>query len=1112
MLKMKIRLLIAFAVLAFGSTNAQTGAPQRINYQGISRDGLGNIITGGSVGIEFRINQGSPGGTQVFLESQVVNPNAAGIFTAAIGAVSSLASINWANGPYYLTIGIDPSGGSSYTTVGTHQLLSVPYALYAENAKAPAVSISGSTLSVGGNTVALPGATGYTAGTGIAIGSGTVTNTAMDQTVAITAGNNVNVMSAYPNFTVDVPNSSLNFNNATSVLSLTQGSNVSTVTLTASSSTSVSIVGPNVTGSYPNYTINASPATTLTAGNSNISITGASPSYTISSTPTLSIVNDTLTISNGNSVVLPATALTAGSGIAVGSGTITNIAPDQTVTLSNGTNVAVSGTYPSFTVDATPSLSISSSSLSISGGNTVLLPTSTTYTNGVGISLGTGTTITNTAPDQTVTLTGSGSATVTGTYPNFNINTPIPSPPTAGTGISISGGTIANTAPNQTVNISGAGVSGTYPNYTITSGLTTTVTSGNSNITVAGTAPNFTVSSTPSLNLAGNVLSISNGNSVTLLPPPATTITGAGIVTVSPTSGNNFTVNVAAPNLTGAGATTVSGTYPNLTINSPVAVTPTITGTGMTSVTSSGSSYTVTSPPITLSYIPSSGVLTYNPAPGNATLNITPSVSFTNNVLTVGSNSTTIPGTGLWSASGTTAVVTTNSLNFVGMGTSNPTHKLQIESTANTELSLVAPAASKAGILFGTPTTHALGKIDYSNSTNIMSLWTNGVSDRIAIDNAGRVGIGTSAPTENLQIHTGGTASLSLISTTGTAGILTFGHTGNHFMGAVRYDHSNNNMNFWTNNTADRMIIDGTGRVGIGGHNMSTTPANAAMHIAKAGANDGRLVLTGGDNSNTYGAMISMGENLNPGGQGFAIKMDAGVNRLNFINDFDGATAPVMSIGGYSGTNIGVMIGQSYTGSNAPVNGLAVQGRVGIGNSVPGYNLDVMGSNPSINIEETGTSNANLIFSRAGTQRWYLLENFLAPQDNLAIYDASTGIKKIMFEQGAIGNVTIDAYTRLGSSAPAIKMHKLTSTTAAAQNASTTIPIPASIPIAQILSISVMVQWSGVGEWIQAGYTINSGYEFNWYVSGQNIVVTNKNATSFNILSRPIQVLITYEQ
>ena len=95
-----------------------------------------------------------------------------------------------------------------------------------------------------------------------------------------------------------------------------------------------------------------------------------------------------------------------------------------------------------------------------------------TYTAGIGIDI-TGTTINNTAPDQTVTLTGEGATSVSGTYPNFTISsTDTNTTYTAGTGIDITGTTINNTAPDQTVSLTGQGgttVSGTYPNFNISS-------------------------------------------------------------------------------------------------------------------------------------------------------------------------------------------------------------------------------------------------------------------------------------------------------------------------------------------------------------------------------------------------------------------------------------------------------------------------------------------------------------------------------------------------------------------------------------------------------------------------------------------------------------------
>jgi hypothetical protein len=121
--------------------------------------------------------------------------------------------------------------------------------------------------------------------------------------------------------------------------------------------------------------------------------------------------------------------------------------------------------------------------LSTNGSGTVKWLSVSTYTPGTGISIS-GNTITNTAPDKTVTLSGSGATTVSGTYPNFTISsTDNNTTYTAGTGISISGNTITNTAPDKKITLTGNGattVSGTYPNFTISSTITSSqwITSG----------------------------------------------------------------------------------------------------------------------------------------------------------------------------------------------------------------------------------------------------------------------------------------------------------------------------------------------------------------------------------------------------------------------------------------------------------------------------------------------------------------------------------------------------------------------------------------------------------------------------------------------------------
>ena len=118
--------------------------------------------------------------------------------------------------------------------------------------------------------------------------------------------------------------------------------------------------------------------------------------------------------------------------------------------------------------------------LSWNGTEWVPITTSggTVYNAGSGLTL-TGTTFSNTAPDQTVTLSGSGATAVSGTYPNFTItSTDNNTTYSAGSGISLSGNTFSNSAPDQTVSMSsgtGINVTGTYPNFTASATNTTAI-------------------------------------------------------------------------------------------------------------------------------------------------------------------------------------------------------------------------------------------------------------------------------------------------------------------------------------------------------------------------------------------------------------------------------------------------------------------------------------------------------------------------------------------------------------------------------------------------------------------------------------------------------------
>jgi len=122
----------------FFTLNLLAQAPQKISYQAVVRNSSNALVTSKDVGVRISILQGSASGTEVYKEIYNPNPqtNANGLVSFEIGSgipiTGTFSSINWANGPFFLKTEIDPNGGTSYSITGTSQLLSVPYAIYAQ--------------------------------------------------------------------------------------------------------------------------------------------------------------------------------------------------------------------------------------------------------------------------------------------------------------------------------------------------------------------------------------------------------------------------------------------------------------------------------------------------------------------------------------------------------------------------------------------------------------------------------------------------------------------------------------------------------------------------------------------------------------------------------------------------------------------------------------------------------------------------------------------------------------------------------------------------------------------------------------------------------------------
>ncbi len=173
--------IIQFAIMLLAAVIANAQAPQQFNYQGVARSTSGAPLASTAIGLRLTIHDGSSSGTTVYQETQTPTTNAFGLYNVAIGGGTvvsgTFASINWAAGSKYLEVEIDPAGGTSYTSVGANQLLSVPYAMYAAAAGGGSTGtvtsvtagagLSGGTITTSG-TISMPNV--GTAGT---YGSGT---------------------------------------------------------------------------------------------------------------------------------------------------------------------------------------------------------------------------------------------------------------------------------------------------------------------------------------------------------------------------------------------------------------------------------------------------------------------------------------------------------------------------------------------------------------------------------------------------------------------------------------------------------------------------------------------------------------------------------------------------------------------------------------------------------------------------------------------------------------------------------------------------------------------------------------------------------------------------
>ncbi len=190
----KLLSLLSVLLLAVAGMNAQSPAPGILNYQGVARNSVGNVLVNKNISLRLTIHDGSAAGPVVYSETRQVTTNPFGLFNVqlgspgAAGVSGTIAGVPWGVGLKFIQVEIDPNGGSTFINIGTAQLASVPYSLYSSlsndlvlpfnKTQADAGTLFRVTNSGNGTgSTALEGVTNSTAGNASAV-VGTVSNTA----------------------------------------------------------------------------------------------------------------------------------------------------------------------------------------------------------------------------------------------------------------------------------------------------------------------------------------------------------------------------------------------------------------------------------------------------------------------------------------------------------------------------------------------------------------------------------------------------------------------------------------------------------------------------------------------------------------------------------------------------------------------------------------------------------------------------------------------------------------------------------------------------------------------------------------------------------------------
>ena len=302
----KIILFILLPLFAFSQ------APQKINFQSILRNTNGEVVANKSVSLKISILSGSISGSSVYGETHTKTTDASGLISLQIGNGTVLsgvfANIGWGNASHFIKLEADFNGGSNFVVLGTQELMSVPYALYASKTDTSSLNLTNrfaEKVNVSDTSTML---TNYRTGLNEKVNVSDTSNMLTNYRIGL--NNKLNIS----DFPIGTTLGNIQYWNGSTWVNLAPGQNGQTLILT---------------NGIPSWSGAAYPTLTTTSVSS-ISSTSVNGGGNITSDGGAAISARGLVYGTSTNPTLSNTVLTIGSGTGSFSGSITDLNPNTT--------------------------------------------------------------------------------------------------------------------------------------------------------------------------------------------------------------------------------------------------------------------------------------------------------------------------------------------------------------------------------------------------------------------------------------------------------------------------------------------------------------------------------------------------------------------------------------------------------------------------------------------------------------------------------------------------------------------------------------------------------------------------------------------------------------